>query len=328
MITFILRRLLGAVPLVLGIATIVFVVLHLAPGDPVSFYTAPGVSAEALEQMRRNMGLDRPVHERYLHWMGSMLTGDFGVSFSRNQPVRDVIFQVLPNTLLLSGCALFLAFLTGLLMGVVQAVRQNSFWDGSLSILALFFYSMPSFWLALMLILIFSLYARNVWGWPIWFPASGMTSIDHAFLSPWEQLKDRFMHLVLPTLSLAAAMAAGIARYTRASMLEVVRQDYIRTARAKGLPERTVIFKHALRNALIPVVTLLGLYLPLLLSGTVVIETVFSWPGMGRLMVDSIFQRDYPVVMAGAFVFAVMVVVGNLFADVLYSVVDPRIRYD
>jgi len=316
------------VPLVLGIATIVFFLLHLAPGDPVSLYAAPGVSPEALEQMRRNMGLDRPIHERYVLWMGSMLRGDFGVSFARGQPVRDVIAQILPNTLLLSGCALFLAFLGGILIGVIQAVRRNTAVDGTLSVVSLFFYSIPSFWLALMLVLVFSLMARNVWDWPIWFPASGMTSVDHAFMTPWEQLGDRLRHLVLPSLSLALVLAAGIARYTRGSMLEVLGQDYIRTARAKGLPEGTVVFKHALRNALIPVITLLGLYLPFLFSGTVFVETVFSWPGMGKLVVDAIGQRDYPVVMGGTFVFAIMVVVGNLIADLLYGVVDPRVRYD
>ncbi len=328
MVGYIVRRLLAAIPLVLGVATIVFFVVHLAPGDPASLYIAPGVSPEAVEQVRQNMGLDRPVHERYVRWMGAMLQGDFGVSFSRNQPVRDVIVQILPNTLLLSFSALILAFGAGILIGVVQAVRQNSFTDGALSVGSLFFYSMPSFWLALMLILVFSLYARNVWGWPIWFPASGMVSVDHYAMGAWEQVLDRARHLVLPAVSLALVLAAGVARYTRGSMLEVIRQDYIRTARAKGLPERTVIFKHALRNALIPVVTLLGLYLPVLFSGTVVIETVFAWPGMGKLMVDSIFQRDYPVVMAGALVFAVMVVLGNLMADLLYAAVDPRIRYE
>ncbi len=328
MVGYIVRRLLAAIPLVLGVATIVFFVVNLAPGDPASIYSAPGVSPQAVEQMRQNMGLDRPIHERYVRWMGAMLQGDFGISFSRNQPVRDVIAQILPNTLILSASALLLAFGAGILIGVVQAVRQNTFTDGALSVGTLFFYSMPSFWLALMLILIFSLYARNVWGWPLWLPASGMVSVDHNAMGPWEQVLDRLRHLVLPSASLALVLAAGVARYMRGSMLEVIRQDYIRTARAKGLPERTVILKHAVRNALIPVVTLLGLYLPVLFSGTVVIETVFAWPGMGKLMVDSIFQRDYPVVMAGAFVFAVMVVVGNLVADLLYAAVDPRIRYE
>ena len=325
---YLIRRLLGAIPLVVGIATIIFFVLSLAPGDPVSIYTAPNVSSEVLEQMRQNMGLDQPVHVRYVRWMGSMIQGDFGVSFARNQPVREIVQQILPNTLILSLSAITLAFLTGILIGVFQAVRQNSLIDNSLSVVALFFYSMPSFWLALMLILIFSLTARNVWDWPFYFPASGMTSVGHEFMSPLEQVGDRLRHLALPSISLALVLAAGIARYMRGSLLEVIRQDYVRTARAKGLPERTVIFKHALRNALIPVVTLLGLYLPFLFSGTVFIETVFAWPGMGKLVVDAIGQRDYPVVMAGAFIFAVMVIIGNLVADLLYSVIDPRIRYE
>jgi peptide/nickel transport system permease protein len=325
---FLLRRLLGAIPLVLGIATIVFFVLNLAPGDPVAMYSAPNVSPEALEQMRRNMGLDQPVHVRYLRWMGSMLRGDFGVSFARNQPVRDIVIEILPNTLILSACAVLLAFLGGILIGVLQAIRQNSATDSVLSLISLFFYSMPSFWLALMLILVFSLGARNLWDWPIWFPASGMTSIDYPFMGLGEKVRDRLMHLFLPSLSLALVLAAGISRYMRGSMLEVIRQDYIRTARAKGLSEGVVVFKHALRNALIPIVTLFGLYLPFLFSGTVFIETVFAWPGMGKLVVDAIGQRDYPVVMAGAFIFALMVVVGNLVADILYSLVDPRIRYD
>lgn len=328
MLPFIARRLLGAVPLVLGIATIAFFVLDLAPGDPATFFLSPTISAETVEQIRRNMGLDQPVHIRYVRWMTSILQGDFGVSFSRNQPVADIILQILPNTLLLSACAIVIAFAIGVLVGLVQAVRHNRPTDGALSVVGLFFYSMPSFWLAFMLILIFSLGARNAWDWPIWFPASGMTSVDYPFMSPGEQFRDRLIHLVLPSVSLALVLAAGIARYTRGSMLEVIRQDYIRTARAKGLSEARVIFKHAFRNGLIPVLTLLGLYLPFLFSGTVLVETVFAWPGMGRLVVDAIFQRDYPVVMAGTLVFALMVVVGNLIADVLYALVDPRIRYD
>ena len=179
-----------------------------------------------------------------------------------------------------------------------------------------------------MLILVFSLFARNVWEWPIWFPASGIVSVDHEFMSGWEQLLDRARHLFLPALSLTLVLAAGIARYTRGSMLEVIHQDYVRTARAKGLPERRVVFKHALRNALLPVATLAGLYLPFLFSGAVFIEWIFGWPGMGRLIVEAIRQRDYPVVMGTSLVFATMVVVGNLMADMLYAWIDPRVRYD
>lgn len=324
---FLLRRIAGAVPLVLGIATIVFFVINLAPGDPVSMYVSPTMSAETMERMRAELGLDEPIHVRYLRWIGALARGDLGVSFARNQPVTDVLRQILPNTLVLALAAITLAFIGGIAVGVFQAVRQNTAADGTLSVISLFFYSIPSFWLGIMMILVFSLYARNVWEWPLWFPSSGMTSVDHAFLTPWGKLQDRAMHLFLPAVSLALVLAGGIARYVRGSMLEVIRQDYVRTARAKGLPERTVIFKHALRNAMIPVVTLFGLYLPLLFSGAIFIEAVFSWPGMGKLVVDAVDQRDYPVVMGASLVFALIVVVGNLVADVLYAVVDPRIRH-
>jgi len=221
-----------------------------------------------------------------------------------------------------------LLIVVGVVLGTIQAVRQYSLLDSSMSVVMLFFYSMPSFWLALMLILTLSLFARNVWELPIWFPASGMVGTDYDFLSFGAQMKDRFMHLVLPTLSLSLVLTAGIARYMRGSMLEVIRQDYVRTAHAKGLSERVVVFKHALRNALIPIITLVGLYIPVLFSGTVFIEYIFAWPGMGRTIYEAVGTRDYPLVMAGTFFFAMMVVVANLIADILYAVVDPRIRYE
>ena len=328
MTRYIARRLLGAIPLVLGIATIIFFVVNLAPGDPAVYMMAPGMSSEVVEQLRVNYGLDQPVHVRYVKWVGAMLTGDFGYSFSYNRPVLDVLMDFLPNTLVLSAVALALAFLVGIVLGTIQAVRQYSGLDSTLSVVMLFFYSMPSFWLALMLILVFSLMARNAWGWPVYFPASGIMSTGYDFLGPWERVVDRARHLVLPATSLALVLAAGIARYMRGSMLEVIRQDFVRTARAKGLPERTVVFKHALRNALIPVITLVGLYIPVLFSGTVFIELIFAWPGMGRAIVEAITQRDYPLVMAASFFFAIMVVLANLLADLLYAVVDPRIRYE
>jgi peptide/nickel transport system permease protein len=325
---YVLRRLLGAIPLVLGIATITFFAINLAPGDPTLYYLSPGMTQEVVEQMRANFGLDEPVHVRYVKWLGAMLTGDFGQSFSHSRPVLDVLVDVLPNTLVLSACALAVAFLFGIFLGTIQAVRQYSLMDSAMSVVLLFFYSMPSFWLALMLILTLSLFARNVWDWPIWFPASGMTSTDYEFLSFGARIRDRAAHLVLPTLSLALVLTAGIARYMRGSMLEVIRQDYVRTARAKGLSERSVVFKHALRNALIPIITLVGLYIPVLFSGTIFIEYIFAWPGMGRTVYEAINTRDYPLVMAGSFFFASMVVVANLIADILYVVVDPRIRYE
>jgi peptide/nickel transport system permease protein len=324
----VVRRLVGAVPLVLGIATIIFFLVNLAPGDPATLLLSPGITQEVLDQMRANFGLDQPLHIQYVRWMGAMLTGDFGFSFSQQRPVLDVLVLVLPNTLLLSACALAVAFVFGVVLGTIQAVRQYSMMDSVLSVVLLFFYSMPSFWLALMLILTLSLFARNVWELPIWFPASGMASVDYDSLSLLGKLGDRVRHLVLPTLSLALVLTAGIARYMRGSMLEVIRQDFVRTAHAKGLPERVVVFKHALRNALIPIITLVGLYIPFLFSGTVFIETIFAWPGMGRALYNAILQRDYPLVMAGSFFFATMVVLANLMADVLYAVVDPRIRYE
>lgn len=327
MAPFVLRRLLGAIPLLLGIATLIFFVLNLAPGDPAALFSNPTIPPEVIDQVRRNLGLDQPIYVRYVKWLGALLTGDFGYSFARSQPVSSIVFGALPNTLMLTGVALVLVFLIGVAIGVYQAVRQYSVGDSVLSVVSLFFYSMPSFWLALMLMLVFSLKAHQ-WGWPIAFPPTGITSVDYDFLPAGAQIKDRVMHLVLPVTTLTLALAAGVARYTRGQMLEVIRQDYIRTARAKGLPERSIILKHALRNSLIPVITLLGLYLPFLFSGAVFVEYIFAWPGMGRVIVDAIFQRDYPVVMATSFIFAAMVVAGNLLADVLYAVVDPRIRYD
>jgi peptide/nickel transport system permease protein len=326
MLSFALRRTLGAIPLLLGVATLVFIALSLAPGDPASLYLPVGGSPEVLEQIRRTMGLDDPLLTRYLKWLLAFLQGDFAFSFHYQMPVRDRILAALPNTLVLASGALILSFVMGILIGVVQAVRQNRLVDGLLSGISLFFYSMPSFWLALMLILVFSVGAGALWSWPFSFPASGLASPGADLLSPWNQLKDRIHHLILPTLTLSLILTGGIARYVRTSMLEVIRQDYIRTARAKGLPESRVILKHGLRNGLIPVVTLFGVYFPFLLSGTVLIEYVFAWPGMGQLMVESIHARDFPVVLAVTFLFGAMVVLGNLMADILYGVVDPRIR--
>jgi peptide/nickel transport system permease protein len=318
---YVFRRLAGAVPLVLGIATIIFFLINLAPGNPIDLIVGPGVTREFRQQMIENFGLDQPLHVQYVRWLTSMFTGDFGYSFSYSRPVRDVLLDFLPNTVVLSLASLAVAFFFGIILGTVQAVRQYSALDSGLSVVLLFFYSMPSFWLALMLILIFGLTLG-------WFPISGTESTDAEFMSTGARAVDQLRHLALPTLSLALVLTAGIARYMRGSMLEVVRQDYVRTAHAKGLPERVVVFKHALRNALIPIITLVGLYLPFLFSGTVFIETVFAWPGMGRAIVGAIFQRDYALVMAGTFFFASMVVVANLVADILYAVVDPRIRYE
>jgi peptide/nickel transport system permease protein len=324
-IGYLLRRLLGAIPLLLGVLTLIFFIINLAPGDPALRYFNPNVSPEVIEQMRRNLGLDQPLHIQYWKWLTSFLTGNFGFSFGQQRPINEILPEVLWNTLQLTLVSLVIIFAVGMLVGIVQAVRQYSVADNVLTFLALFFYSMPTFWFALMLSLIFALKAGE-WGWPFQLPSSGMTDVMHDTMTPGGKISDRILHLILPATALGIGSAAGVARYMRGSMLEVIHQDFIRTARAKGLSERTVIFKHALRNALIPIITLLGLYLPFLLSGAVLVETIFAWPGMGRAIVDAIFQRDYPLVMATSFVIAAIVILGNLLSDVLYAVVDPRIR--
>jgi peptide/nickel transport system permease protein len=284
------------------------------------------MSLEVQEQIRQNLGLDDPPVVQYGRWLAAFLRGDFQLSLLNGVPVRDMIGAALPNTFVLGLGALLLSFLFGICVGVVQAVRQNSATDRVLSGITLFFYSAPSFWLAMLMTLFFSVSAAELWGWSLGFPVSGATSVDHDLLGGWGRMWDRIHHLILPMVTLTLVLTGGIARYTRASMLEVLRQDYIRTARAKGLSERNVILKHGLRTALLPVVTLFGMYFPLLLSGTVFIEVVFAYPGMGKLLVDAVLSGDFPVVLAVSFLFGVAVVVGNLLADLLYGFVDPRIR--
>ena len=322
MIAYLGKRLLQAVPILIGASTIIFFLMHAAPGDPTSIYLGnPNIDARVIEQMRENLGLDQPVHIQYVKWISSFLQGEFGYSFSQKRPIADILKDTIPNTLVLSGVALAIIFILGIVIGTVQAVRQYSWGDNLATALAFFFYSMPSFWFGLMLILLFSYKLQ-------WLPASQMTSVNYEFMSGSAQLTDRLKHLLMPAIALGVGGAASVARYMRSGMLEQVRQDYVRTARAKGLSEGKVIFKHAMRNALIPVITLLGLFLPFLMAGSVLIETVFAWPGMGRTIVTAIFQRDYPVVLATAFVISVMVILGNLIADMLYSIVDPRIRVE
>ena len=324
---FVLRRVLFAVPLLLAVATLLFGLVELAPGDPIDVLAPPGMNREVREQVRENYGLDQPMPVRYVRWIGSFLRGDLGFSHSRDQPVVAVLRQVLPNTLLLTGTALVLAFALGVGIGVVQAARQNTLTDAGLNLVVLVFYSVPAFWLGVMLILVFS-FGASRWGWPLQFPASGATGVDHDLLGFGGRVLDRLRHLILPAATLVLVLAAGVARYARSGMLEVLRTDYVRSARARGLPARTVLWSHAFPNSLLPLITILGLYLPVLFSGAVFVETVFAWPGMGRTMVDAVSTRDYPLILAGSLLFSVLVVLGNLAADVLYAVADPRVRHE
>jgi peptide/nickel transport system permease protein len=317
---YLIRKLLMAIPLVLGVVTLIFLLLQLTPGDATDRFFTPETPPEVREMIEAKWGLDQPVHIQYGRMMANMMQGDFGRSIAQERPVFDIIMDAVPNTLMLSIVTLVVIYSTGILMGTIQAVKQYSFIDNALSVISLFFYSMPRFWLALMLVLIFALKLDLL-------PAAGMVdAVEHEYMSPGEQVVDRLKHLLLPGIALGVASAAGTARYMRSSMLEVIRLDYIRTARAKGLKESTVVFKHALRNALLPIVTLMGLSLPFLFSGSVLVEIIFAWPGMGRLIVGAIFSQDTPLIIACFFVFTLMVVAGNLLADVLYSIVDPRIR--
>jgi peptide/nickel transport system permease protein len=311
----------SAIPLLFGLLTFTFFIIRLAPGDPVSLYIQADVDPMYAENLRNALGLNDGLPVQYVKWVKSMITGELGSSFSKHAQVSSILAETLPNTLLLTFFALVFNFMIGIALGVMSALKRGTFTDHVMNITSLFVYSMPEFWLGLMLILGVSLHLDLL-------PASGMHSPMARFMSPLNYFWDLIQHMILPVFVLGVASAAATGRYMRGSLLEVINQDYIRTARAKGLSEFLVIGKHALRNALIPIITLLGLSLPFLLGGAVIVETVFAWPGMGKLTVDAIFARDYPLIIGCTLVSGVMVIVGNLLADILYAVVDPRIRYD
>jgi len=321
------RRLAFGLGVVLVVVTVTFILITLAPGDPARLWVGPGAGEAELEAARRALGLDRPLAVRYGAWLASFARGDWGMSLAQQRPVLRVVLDALPHTLLLSAASLLLTYLIGVTIGLVQAVRSGSRTDTALTVGTLLVYGMPAYWLAIMLVLVFAYGAARA-GWPAWlqFPAMGVASLDADFYSGWGRLADRVRHLALPLATLGAIGAAGAARYVRGAVLDVRGHDFVRTARAKGLAPVTVEVRHVLRNALMPVVTLLGLSLPALFSGTVFVEVIFAWPGMGRVMVDAVGARDYPVVMATTAIFAVLVVAGNLLADLLYSWADPRLR--
>jgi peptide/nickel transport system permease protein len=301
--------------------TATFFVIKLSPGDPLSRYYSPEIDPEVMAAVRHQLGLDRPLPVQYARTLWSYLRGDFGVSISSHRPVSDILGQAIPRTLLLTASALALQVILGLVLGALSARKRHSFLDRSLSFVFLVFYSLPSFYFAFVLIAVFSLKLQ-------WLPSANMYSIPPEAEGFFAVFVDRAVHMVLPVTVLALGSAAALARYTRGSLLDVIHQDFIRTARAKGLPEGRVFWIHAMKNALPQVVTVVGLSVPFLLGGAVVIEKIFAWPGMGALAVDSIFARDYPVVLAVNFVGACMVIFGNLLADLSHGWVDPRVRID
>lgn len=304
MYKLIIKRLVMLIPVLLGVSFLVFTILSFTPGDPVEMRLGENYSPEAYETMKHDMGLDKPFLLRYVSYIADAVRGDFGKSYSTSNPVTDEIMARLPNTILLSLAAMFFAILIGIPLGVISATRQYSAFDTVSMVAALIGVSMPNFWLGLMLILIFAAGLG-------WFPSSQFES--------WSAL-------VLPAVTLSANSLAIITRMTRSSMLETIRQDYIRTARAKGVKESTVIIRHALRNALIPVVTTIGLQFGFSIGGAVLVETVFSWPGIGRLLVEAIKLKDTPIVTAIVLILAAMFTLVNLCIDILYAFLDPRIR--
>ncbi|MCK4259187.1 MAG: ABC transporter permease [Halanaerobiales bacterium] len=306
MTNYIIKRLLQMIPVVIGVSLIVFSLMHLTPGDPVQIMLGEYAQQSEIDQVRDVLGLNDPIYVQYFRFIGGAIHGDFGDSLYFRKPVMELISARLGYTLTLSVVGMIISYLIAFPVGIISAVKQNTWVDDLGMVGALLGVSMPNFWLGMMLILLFSLKLG-------WLPASGVGT--------WK-------HLILPAVTVGTSGAALTTRLVRSSMLEVIRKDFVRTARAKGLSEKVVIYKHALRNALIPVITIIGLRLGFILGGAVITETIFGRPGVGRLMVDSIFRRDYLVVQGVTLIIAFSILMANLVIDLTYSFIDPRIRYD
>jgi peptide/nickel transport system permease protein len=322
MLKYLLKRTFEFLITLFGITTISFFIIHLAPGKPTDILSElnPKITPEAREKLERYYGLDKPIPVQYLMWLKRVIKLDFGESFSTDRrPVWDKIKERLPITIGINLLSMLLIFAVGIPIGISSATRQYSTYDKVTTVIVFVGYAMPGFWLALLLMLLFGVQLH-------WLPISGIKSMNYDTLSLFGKVIDIGKHLILPVFVAAFGSLAGISRYMRSSMLEVIRQDYIVTARAKGLPESVVIYKHALRNALLPVITLLGLSVPGLIGGSVIFEQIFSIPGMGQLFWLSVMQRDYPVIMGLLTIGGVLTLIGNMLADICYAIADPRIR--
>ncbi len=315
---YLIKRLVQTIPILFGITIISFLIINLAPGSPVGMTLNPTASPKVIEQMRKNYDLDKPLHLQYLLWLKRLFTGNL-YSFKDGKPVLDKILERLPATLVLNFMATLLIFSLAVPLGIFSATHRYSFLDNLGTFLAFLGISIPSFWLAYLLIL----GVVKIFGVPV----LGLRSFGLDQPGIWVLLSDRIWHLMLPATVLAVGGIAAISRYTRSSMLEVLRQDYIRTAKAKGLTDEEVYYRHALRNALLPIITLFGFLVPGLIGGSVIIETVFAWPGIGRLAYQAVLSRDYSVVMTILTLTSALTLLGNLLADILYAFTDPRIRF-
>lgn len=321
MIAYFLKRLFGLIPLFIGITLISFVVIHLAPGSPVEAQSAlnPKMTAQAKAKLAELYGLDKPLLAQYSNWVKRLAQFDFGRSFADGEKVTAKIGRAIPVTLFINGLALLLIILIGVPLGVLGAVKKDSAADKALTLFVFAGFSMPTFWLALLLMSLFGV------TWHL-LPVSGLYSLFHEEMGFAQKAADITRHLALPLFVASITGLAGISRFMRSGMLQVLKENYIRTARAKGLPEKKVLYEHALKNALLPIVTILGLSIPGLLGGSVIFESIFSIPGMGRLFFNSVFARDYPVIMGILVLGALLTLIGNFLADLTYALVDPRIR--
>jgi peptide/nickel transport system permease protein len=318
---YLASRLVQAIGVVFFATTLAFVLIHLAPGDPIgATLNAPNVTESVREHMREQFGLDRPIAVQYVRWVANVARGELGYSFSQHRPVRDVFADAFPRTLLLSGCAMLLSFGLGIWVALLQAEHANGARDRWFGRMLLLLYSVPDFWFALVVLMLFA-YRLGL------FPAGGLKdAISYDYLPPLQQLEDRLMHLALPVVTLSLLSAATVARYQRAALVNVLETDWMRTALAKGLGWRESIRRHAFRNALLPTITLVGLSLPAFAAGALFVESVFSWPGMGYITVTAIASRDYHLVTTGVLVLSIFVAAGALLADIAVAAADPRIR--
>lgn len=321
MVSYIAKRLLGLLPVLFGITVVTFFVIHLSPGKPTRLQAemSPKITLEAREKLDRLYGLDKPVYVQYWQWVKKLAVLDFGRSFTDERPVLAKIGERIPITITIDLLSLFLIFLISVPIGIMSAVRENSLFDRGSTVFVFIGFATPTFWLALLAMSLFGVQLG-------WLPISGIKSLDFEELNFFQKIIDISRHLVLPVLVSAFGGLAGISRYMRTSMLEVMHKDFIRTARAKGLSEKEVVYKHALKNALLPIVTIIGLSVPGLIGGSVIFESIYAIPGMGKLFFDSVMARDYPVIMGILVIGAILTLLGNLLADVMYACVDPRIR--
>lgn len=319
---YLLKRFLQAIPLLLLVSIAVFFMLHLVPGGPLAVYTRSKATPEMLAAMRAQLGLDKPIIIQYFSWLGNAIRGDFGISFDTQRPVLTEIMDRLPATLYLIGSTFTVVLIISLVVGIISAIKQYSILDIVITTITFIGQALPDFWVGMMLILITYGIPNPATGKPF-FPIGGMYTVGAEFA-----LGDWLGHLFLPSLTLGLAWVSWYSRFLRSSMLDVIHEDYIRTARAKGLKERIVILKHALKNASIPLITVVALDLPTLVGGALFVEIIFSWPGMGRLFYRAVERRDYPILMGVIILSSIMIIISSLIADIVYAYMDPRIRYE